>query len=50
MEAATEKLIEFSGLEGENAKEALRERWQPLAIMAGSMAMFFVFLRKLFRK
>ncbi|MGA7206878.1 MAG: phage holin family protein [Specibacter sp.] len=49
VEAATEKLVEFSGLEGENAKEALRERWQPLAIMAGSMAMFFVFLRKLFR-
>lgn len=47
---ATEKLVEFSGLEGENAKEALRERWRPLAIMAGSMAMFFVFLRKLLRK
>lgn len=50
VETATEKLIEFSGLEGENAKEALRERWQPLAIMAGSMTMFFVFLRKLLRK
>ncbi|MGL3806608.1 phage holin family protein [Paeniglutamicibacter sp. R2-26] len=50
VEAATGKLAEFSGLEGENAKEALRERWQPLAVMAGSMAMFFVFLRKLLRK
>ena len=50
VEAATEKLVEFSGLEGENAKEALRERWQPLALMAGSIAMFFVFLRKLMRK
>ncbi|MFJ6418516.1 phage holin family protein [Paeniglutamicibacter sp. NPDC091659] len=50
VEAATEKLVAFSGLEGENAKEALRERWQPLAVMAGSMAMFFVLLRKLLRK
>jgi hypothetical protein len=50
MERATEKLASLSGLEGENAKEALRERWRPLAIMAGSMAMFAVFLRKLLRK
>ncbi|GAA1875792.1 hypothetical protein GCM10009715_23140 [Paeniglutamicibacter psychrophenolicus] len=50
MERATEKLASLSGLEGENAKEALRERWRPLAIMAGSMAMFVVFLRKLLRK
>ncbi|MDQ0094771.1 phage holin family protein [Paeniglutamicibacter psychrophenolicus] len=50
MERATEKLASLSGLEGENAKEALRERWRPLAIMAGSLAMFAVFLRKLLRK
>ena len=50
MERATEKLASLSGLEGDNAKEALRERWRPLAIMAGSMAMFVVFLRKLLRK
>lgn len=49
VENATEKLAEFSGVEGENAKEALRERWQPLAIMAGSLTMLFVFLRKLFK-
>lgn len=50
VERATEKLASLSGLEGGNAKEALRERWQPLAIMAGSVTMFFVFLRKLLRK
>lgn len=50
VERATEKLASLSGLEGENTKEALRERWQPLAIMAGSVTMFFVFLRKLLRK
>lgn len=50
VESATEKLAEFSNLEGENAKEAVRERWQPLVVMAGSLAMFFVFLRKLFKK
>lgn len=50
VETATGKLAAFSGVEGQNAKEALRERWQPLAIMAGSMTMFFVFLRKLLQK
>ncbi len=50
VERATDKLASLSGFEGENAKEALRERWRPLAIMAGSMAMFVVFLRKLLRK
>ncbi|WP_411732308.1 phage holin family protein [Paeniglutamicibacter sp.] len=50
VERATGKLASLSGLEGENAKEALRERWRPLAIMAGSVTMFFVFLRKLLRK
>ncbi|WP_181149848.1 phage holin family protein [Arthrobacter sp. MYb227] len=49
VDTATEKLAEFSNLEGENAKEALRERWQPLTIMAGSLAMFFIFVRKLFK-
>ncbi|MBV1780169.1 phage holin family protein [Paeniglutamicibacter sp. ABSL32-1] len=49
-ERATGKLASLSGLEGDNAKEALRERWRPLAIMAGSVTMFFVFLRKLVRK
>lgn len=50
VENATEKLAEFSNVEGENAKEAVRERWQPMLVMAGSLAMFFVFLRKLFKK
>ncbi|MDO5745352.1 MAG: phage holin family protein [Micrococcaceae bacterium] len=50
VERATDKFASLSGVEGENAKEALRERWQPLAIMAGSVTMFFVFLRKLMRK
>lgn len=50
VERATGKFASLSGLEGENATEALRERWRPLAIMAGSVTMFFVFLRKLLRK
>ncbi|MFI8412008.1 phage holin family protein [Paeniglutamicibacter gangotriensis] len=50
VDRATDKLASRSGFEGENSKEALRERWQPLAIMAGSVTMFFVFLRKLLRK
>ncbi|GAA3329051.1 MULTISPECIES: phage holin family protein [Paeniglutamicibacter] len=50
MERATEKVGSLSGFEGENTKEALRERWQPLAIMAGSVTMFFIFLRKLLSK
>lgn len=50
VERATNKFASLSGVDGENAKEALRERWQPLAIMAGSVTMFFVFLRKLMRK
>jgi hypothetical protein len=50
VERATEKFASLSGFEGENSKEALRERWRPLAIMAGSMTMFVVFLRKLLRK
>lgn len=50
VERATEKVGSLSGFEGENTKEALRERWQPLAIMAGSVTMFFIFLRKLLRK
>ncbi|MFL4473619.1 phage holin family protein [Paeniglutamicibacter sp. MACA_103] len=49
-EKATGKFASLSGLEGENTKDALRERWRPLAIMAGSVTMFFVFLRKLVRK
>lgn len=50
VEKTTEKLASLSGLEGQNAKEALSERWRPLAIMAGSITMFFVFLRKLLSK
>ncbi|ASN40089.1 hypothetical protein CGQ24_14445 [Arthrobacter sp. 7749] len=50
VEKATGKLASLSGLEGQNAKEALSERWRPLAIMAGSITMFFVFLRKLLSK
>lgn len=50
VESATEKIAEFSNLEGENAKEAVRERWQPMLVMSGSLALFFVFLRKLFKK
>ncbi|MFL4478459.1 phage holin family protein [Paeniglutamicibacter sp. ORCA_105] len=50
VERATQKVGSLSGFEGENTKEALRERWQPLAIMAGSVTMFFIFLRKLLRE
>ncbi|GAA4360284.1 phage holin family protein [Paeniglutamicibacter cryotolerans] len=49
-EAATQKLAEASGLSGENAGTALRERWAPLAVMTGSLIAFVVLVRKLFGK
>lgn len=49
-EAATQRLAEASGLTGENAGTALRERWAPLAVMTGSLIAFVVLVRKLFGK
>lgn len=49
-ESATQKLAGASGLSGENAGTALRERWAPLAVMTGSLIAFVVLVRKLFGK
>lgn len=48
-EAGFDRAAATLGSTGENAGKALRERWQPLAVMAASLAALAVFLRKLLR-
>jgi hypothetical protein len=48
-EAGFDRAAATLGSTGQNAGKALRERWQPLAVMAASLTAFAVFLRKLLR-
>ncbi|GER22580.1 hypothetical protein NCCP1664_10770 [Zafaria cholistanensis] len=48
-EAGFDRVAATLGPAGQNAGKALRERWQPLAVMAASLAALVVFLRRLLR-